>query len=138
MAAPRPHVTDERLSAYLDAELDPTGAAELERELQELPEMRAELDALRRTIDLVASLPRESAPPDFDAKLARVLKRRRILDIEALAGNLISMPFQVLSILVVLAVAAAYMFAELERVPTGRLQRVEQVAQDAASGESEG
>jgi hypothetical protein len=51
-----------QLSAYLDGELDEATRREVETALRAHPELRAELDGLRRTIELVRSLPRAGAP----------------------------------------------------------------------------
>lgn len=53
------------LSAYLDGALDPPERSSLERRLATEPLLRAELDSLRDTVNLVKSLPRLKAPRDF-------------------------------------------------------------------------
>ncbi len=53
------------LSAYLDGALDPPERSSLERRLVTEPLLRAELESLRDTVNLVKSLPRLKAPRDF-------------------------------------------------------------------------
>lgn len=53
------------LSAYLDGALDPPERSSLERRLATEPLLRAELESLHDTVNLVKSLPRLKAPRDF-------------------------------------------------------------------------
>lgn len=48
-----PSTTSEQLSAYLDGELPPTEAAEVDRRLKAEPDLRCELDQIRQTVELV-------------------------------------------------------------------------------------
>lgn len=57
--------TDERLSAYLDGALSPRERKRLEAELAQDPQLRARLEALRRTVALVRTLPPVRAPRNF-------------------------------------------------------------------------
>jgi anti-sigma factor RsiW len=107
----------ERMTAYLDAELPAEEAAAFEAQLAEDPEARSELEQLRKLMSLVQSLPEVQAPPDFAEKVARRVRRRQLLTSDA-TWSLVSLPFQVLSILVILTVAALYMMAQLEQQPT--------------------
>jgi anti-sigma factor RsiW len=113
----------ELMSAYVDGELDPSQAAEFESYIATSPEAQKQLEELQKLVRLVGGLPAVEAPPDFYDKVARRLRRRQIFKHDDLALNLISLPFQVLSILVILAVAALYMLAELERQPDTALER---------------
>lgn len=54
-----------QLSAYLDGELGEAERRAVESALAASPELRAELEATRRTAELVRSLPRVSAPADL-------------------------------------------------------------------------
>lgn len=56
---------DELLSAYLDGELSPKEQARLEARLAADPDLRARLEALRRTVALVRHLPQVQAPRHF-------------------------------------------------------------------------
>jgi anti-sigma factor RsiW len=108
----------ERITAYLDAELPDDEAAAFEAQLAEDPEALAEVEQLRRVMSLVQSLPEVQAPPDFAEKVARRVRRRMALGADA-TWSLVSLPFQVLSIIVILTVAGLYMMAQLEQQPTG-------------------
>lgn len=61
-----------RLSEYLDGELTPLERSELASHIERCPACASELDTIKRTVELVRSLPRLCAPP----KLAPELKRR--------------------------------------------------------------
>jgi len=108
----------ERITAYLDAELPDDEVAALEAELAEDPEALAEVEQLRRVMSLVQSLPEIQAPPDFAEKVARRVRRRVALGADS-TWSLVSLSFQVLSIIVILTVAGLYMMAQLEQQPTG-------------------
>jgi hypothetical protein len=64
----------EQLSAYLDGELDAAARGALEARLAEDAELRAELDGLRRTVELVQSLPQRPAPAGFADRVVAVLE----------------------------------------------------------------
>lgn len=99
------------LVAYLDAELPPQQARDLEQYLDRSPALRRELDDLRRVIEAVQHLPAVSAPDDFYQHVARKLRRRP----NASNTALFVLSLQVLSVIVILAVAAISMMAELAR-----------------------
>jgi anti-sigma factor RsiW len=107
----------ELMTAYLDAELPADEAAAFEARLAEDPETAAEVEQLRRIMSLVQGLPEVQAPPDFAEKVARRVRRRMALGADA-TWSLVSLPFQVLSIIVILTVAGLYMMAQLEQQPT--------------------
>ena len=111
------------MSAYLDDQLDDEAARAFEIYLAESPQARAELDDLRKIVRLVGDLPKISAPQGFYEKVRRTLRRRQLLGRERLAVSLISLPFQVLSILVILTIAAIYMMAHLDDRSGGALER---------------
>jgi len=67
----------ENLSAYLDGELDPAGAAELESHLEGCESCRSELESLRSTVELVRSVPRVQAPPVLKQRLASATSSRK-------------------------------------------------------------
>lgn len=122
----------ERITAYLDAELPAEEAAAFEAELADDPDARAEVEQLRLVMSLVQSLPDVEAPPDFAEKVARRVRRRVALGADG-SWSLVSLPFQVLSIIVILTVAGLYMIAQLEQQPLG-IER--EVIPTAAPGQS--
>ena len=104
----------ELMTAYLDDALEDGDAESFERYLDESPDARREMEELQKILSVVRELPDIEAPPDFYDKLAKKLRRRR-------AGSdnsplsLLSLPFQVLSILVIMVIAATYLMLEIER-----------------------
>ena len=58
------------------------------------------------------------------------LRRRQLAEPDGAKLALISLPFQVLSILVILTVAALYMMAQLDQEPQGAVERDPTVAPD--------
>lgn len=123
------------MSAYLDAELPAHEAEEFESMIAGDPAARSELEDLRKVMALVASLPDVEAPPDFAEKVTRRVRRRQLFAPEALLG-LVSLPFQVLSMIVILAAAALYMMAQLDRQPT-KIERDRASVQVPGEGEAE-
>jgi len=121
MAEQSPNEADALMSAYLDEQLAPDEAAKVEKLLAESPEARAELSGLQNMLKLVKSLPEVVAPPDFYEKIARKLRRRRILSMDFL--GLLILPFQVLSVVLILMVAATYMLLHLEHDPSVKLEK---------------
>jgi anti-sigma factor RsiW len=121
MAEQSPNEADALMSAYLDEELAPEEAAQVEKLLAESPEARAELSGLQNMLKLVKGLPEVEAPPDFYEKVARKIRRRRIVSMEFL-GMLI-LPFQVLSVVLILMVAATYMLLHLDNDPSVKLEK---------------
>ncbi len=109
--------SSELMSAYLDAELDPAEAEEFERYLDETPEARGELEDLRKLMKLVGSLRPVEAPHDFYEKLSRRLRRRQGLHRDQGLLALVTLPFQVICIIVILTIAALHMMAQLEELP---------------------
>jgi anti-sigma factor RsiW len=107
----------ELMSAYLDAELDPAETAQFERYLDESPEARDELEDLRKMMKLVGSLGSVEAPHDFYEKLSRRLRRRQGLSGDLGLLSMVTLPFQVICIIVILTIAALHMMAQLEETP---------------------
>src|SRR5689334_4940913 len=71
--AREPASTNEDLSAWLDGELDPAAAAELEAELARDPALRAELDSLETVVRLLRDEGPSQAPLGFHHRvMARV------------------------------------------------------------------
>lgn len=69
--------SSERLSAYIDGELDADEATLLERELADDPTLRAEYDSLKGAVDFVRAYGPLDAPADFHA---RVMARASVLE----------------------------------------------------------
>lgn len=106
----------ELMTAYLDAELPEEDAAAFEARLARDPEAMSEVEQLRKVMSLVSSLPEVHAPPDFYEKVSRRIRRRQLFASEGV-WTLVSLPFQVLSIIIILTVAALNMMAQLEQQP---------------------
>jgi hypothetical protein len=66
---------DPDLVAYLDGELDPAAARELEDRLALDPALRAKADALRRSFALLDALPRPDPPADFTARTVTLARK---------------------------------------------------------------
>jgi anti-sigma factor RsiW len=104
----------ELMTAYLDDALEAGDAESFEKWLEDSPEARREVESLRKILTVVRELPEVEAPPDFYDKLAKKLRRRRAGP-EGMPLNLVSLPFQVLSIIVIMVIAATYLMLEIER-----------------------
>ena len=98
----------------------PDEAAKVEKLLAESPEAREELDGLASMLKLVKGLPEVEAPPDFYEKVAKKLRRRRGRG-EVLW--MLALPFQVLSVVMILVVAVTYMLIHLDHDPSVKLER---------------
>lgn len=133
MAEQSPTEADALMSAYLDKQLAPEEAAKVEKLLAESPEAREELDGLQNMLKLMKGLPEVVAPPDFYEKLAKKIRRRRIFSAEGLW--MLAVPFQVLSVVLILVVAVTYMLLHLDSDPSVKLEKdptVQRPAGDAA------
>lgn len=126
----------EQMTAYLDAELPAEEAAAFEEQLASDPQARSEVEQLRKMMSLVASLPEVQAPPDFYEKVAKRVRRRAMFP--ETNWGLVSLPFQVLSIIVILTVAALYMMAQLEQQPMGMERETIPGTRDSAAGDEGG
>ena len=120
MAEPSPTDADALMSAYLDKQLAPDEAARVEKLLAESPEAREELDGLQNMLKLVKALPEVVAPPDFYEKIAKKVRRRRGR-LEVLWA--LALPFQVLSVVLILVVAVTYMLLHLDNDPNVKLEK---------------
>jgi len=109
------------MSAYLDQELDADESRDFEETLASSPDARRELDELRSLLRLVKDLPEVEAPPDLYEKIARKLRRKKLL--RADFWLLVALPFQVLGILMILAVAVIYTMLHLDHDPSARLEK---------------
>ncbi len=134
----KPETNNEALmSAFLDKELDAGEEKELQEMLAGSPEAQKELGALQNMLRLVKGLPEVQAPPDFYEKVAKKIRRRKWLRGEYLIA--LAMPFQILSVLVILLVAAIYMMLHLD-FDAGRrkLERDPTVPQSQPAAEAGG
>ena len=121
MAPSETSSAEELMSAYLDRELDEEESAAFEAQLAASPEAQEELAELQQMLQLVKGLPEVEAPPDFYEKVAKKIRRRKLLE-----GDLpvfITLPFQVLSVIVVLAIAVVYTMIHLDADPAARLEK---------------
>jgi len=66
----------ERLSAYLDGDLDPREAARLHARLESEPELRLSLDDMRQVVTAVRGLEEVRAPRNFTLRAADAVRRR--------------------------------------------------------------
>jgi anti-sigma factor RsiW len=105
----------DQMSAYLDRELSAEETAEFEEFLESSAEAREEMEDLRRMLQIVGQMGEVTAPPDFYEKVAKKVRKRRLLGGDGLVLSLVSLPFQVLSIIIILAIAVTYMLLQLER-----------------------
>jgi anti-sigma factor RsiW len=103
----------ELMTAYLDDALEAGEVEDFEKFLEDSPEARREVESLQKILSIVRELPDVEAPPDFYEKVSKKLRRRRA-GAETSPG-LIPLPFQVLSIIVIMMIAATYLMLEIER-----------------------
>lgn len=124
----------ELMTAYLDDTLEAGDAESFEKLLEESPEARRELEDLQKILSVVRELPEVEAPPDFYEKLSKKIRRRR----SGADGtmSLISLPFQVLSILVIMVIAATYLMLEIER-ENAQIEKDPSAAKAQEQGERE-
>lgn len=103
----------ERLSAYLEGALEPGERERVERELEADPETAREMAELQCLLSAMSAMPDLEAPPGFCDRVTRKIRRRRWLEDSSLHTTL-TLIFQILSIVVVVGIAAAYMLAHTE------------------------
>lgn len=103
----------ETLSAYLEQNLAPQDQARIEAELQSSPQAARELQELQTMLSAMASMPSVPAPKGFSDRLFRSIRRRRWLEDDRFQSQA-ALVFQILSIIVVIGIAAAYMIAQTE------------------------
>ena len=123
----------ELMSAYLDAELDPAATEEFERFLADSPEAQEQLADMRKLLHLMGGLASVQAPAGFAEKVGRKIRRQEAFSNDAGLMGLVTVPFQVISVIVILTVAAMYMLAQLDEKPRGveRVEPTEAELQDA-------
>lgn len=113
-----PNTGTDMVSAYLDDELEPDDAKAFQDLLESSPEVAEELADLQRVISLVGGLGEVQAPEDFYEKLNRRIRRRQIMEPQTGSKlTAIAVPLQILSMIVILTVAALYMMSELDKAP---------------------
>lgn len=73
------HMTEERLSAYLDGELNSVEQAEVERALQENPGLRQLYEELSKMRQYLQAMPRLEPSTDLRNRVVRSIERRSLL-----------------------------------------------------------
>ncbi len=68
----------DKLSAYLDGELESALCAEIEQHLAGCADCRVMVDTLNRTVTLYRQYGQESVPADVHDRLTRVLKVKQL------------------------------------------------------------
>ena len=121
MAQSETNSAEERMTAYLDHEMDDAESEAFEAMLADSPETQEELDELRQVLQLVSSLPKLEAPADFFEKVAKKIRRRKLLSGEI--PVFVALSFQVISVIVVLVIAAVYTMIHLDRDPAAKLEK---------------
>ena len=104
------------MTDYLDGALEGEEAESFAKLLAASPEAAREAEALERMLSLVRELPAVEAPPDFYEKVAKKIRRRRMTGPGA--AGLVAIPLQVISILVIMVIAATYLMLEIEHEDT--------------------
>lgn len=133
MTESTPQIGAETLSAYLEQNLEPQEQAKIEAELQQSPSAARELEELQTMLSAMASMPSEPAPSGFSDRVFKSIRRRRWLEDERLHTQT-ALIFQILSIIVVIGIAAAYMIAQAES-DDRRIMRIEATPQPVQRSE---
>jgi anti-sigma factor RsiW len=103
----------ELMTAYLDDALEADDAKSFEKLLDESPEARREFEDLQKVLSIVRDLPEVEAPPDFYEQVAKKLRRRRTGGDGSM--SVLTLPFQVISVFVIMVIAATYLMIEIDR-----------------------
>ena len=117
-----------RISAYLDGELSEDESHDFEAHLEDEPEVAEHFNQMKRLLGALGSLPEVEAPPDFYDQVRKKLRRSKA-DEDSIWGSSIMLPFQVLSIVVILAAAAIFLMTELDRENKVDKEALEKAAQ---------
>ncbi len=125
----------ELMTAYLDDALEAGEAESFEKWLEDSPDARREVESLQKILSVVRELPDVEAPPDFYEKVSKKIRRRR-LGPEGAPMGLVSLPFQVLSIIVIMVIAATYLMLEIER-DNAQIEKDPSAAEAAEAAERE-
>jgi len=126
-----------RISAYLDGELSDDESVEFQAHLEAEPEVQEQFDQMKRMLGALGSLPDVEAPEDFYDQVRRKLRRSKLPEDHSWISSIV-LPFQVLSIIVILAAAAIFLMTELDRenrVDEGALPDGSAVVEGAATQE---
>ena len=113
---------EELMSAHLDGRLSSEEREVLDRYLESAPTARAELEELHKMLTLMGGLAHVEAPPDLCAKVVRRLRRRGLLQRAAPVFAFVSGSLQVISIVVVLVIAALSLLLQLDQERVGALE----------------
>ena len=91
----------ERLSDYLEGELTPEEKAEIDAELDRDPALQAELEELRRTLELLGRLPAVEVPDDFLQQVRQKIRRQRKSPFDIAFGLDRKIPFEAISMVLI-------------------------------------
>lgn len=122
------------MTAYLDDELEAGDAESFEQWLEDSPDARKEVEDLRKLLTVVRELPEVEAPPDLYDKVAKKIRKRR--GPEGVPMTLISMPFQVLSVIIIMVIAATFLMLEIDR-ENARLEKDPSAAEAKEKADAE-
>jgi anti-sigma factor RsiW len=75
--SPRCRELFEKLSEYLDGELDPSLCAEAEAHLEDCPPCKEFLESLRRTVGILGRLPEEKLPEEIRREMREWAEKLR-------------------------------------------------------------
>lgn len=103
-------------SDYLEGELAPEQAAELEEHLSGCADCAAELEALRGTLNTLATLRRVPPPPEFVSQVQQRIRKRsrgRFFTPEKLLTRI---PFEWISFVLIILMLALYMMSMIPQV----------------------
>ena len=130
----------ELLSAYLDGEVTGKERAVVEQALAESPELRQELESLRRTVALVKALPSTSAPRPFtlsEADVQATPAPRRSLRLPNWAGGLALFATALVCVLIAGGVLLTSQFNPRVSAPAEVAQAPQEAASQAVEAEAE-
>ena len=109
----------EQLSAYLDGELSAADAQRLEQAIQQDPSLQVELEALRRTRDLLRQLPAGQTPPHFARDVLRRAERHHHIGRAAPGGSLGAFRWIFAATAAVVLIACGLAMIILNQLPNG-------------------
>lgn len=103
----------EQISAYLDGTLASEDKASLEQALAQDPKLAQEMQEFKTLLSAMSAMPPLHAPSGFSERVIKGIRRRRWLDEQHWQSTL-TLVLQILSVLVVIGIATAYMIAQTE------------------------